>query len=45
VIGAGTDVRSPWMLALLTGLTAPIAFAFSYRMLPASPIRSSGANI
>jgi sulfoxide reductase heme-binding subunit YedZ len=45
VIGAGTDVRSPWMLALLTGLTAPIAFAFSYRMLPASPIPSSGANI
>ena len=36
VIGAGTDVRSPWMLAMLTGLTAPIVFAFSYRMLPAA---------
>jgi len=40
VIGSGTDVRSPWMLALLTGLTAPIAFAFSYRMLPAAPAAS-----
>lgn len=36
VIGSGTDARSPWMLAMLTGLTAPIAFAFSYRMLPAA---------
>ncbi|MGZ4218164.1 MAG: hypothetical protein ACXVHB_01355 [Solirubrobacteraceae bacterium] len=45
VIGAGTDIRSPWMLALLTGLTAPIAFAFSYRMLPAAPIPPSGAKI
>jgi hypothetical protein len=35
VIGSGTDVRSPWMIALLTGLTAPIAFAFSYRVIPA----------
>jgi sulfoxide reductase heme-binding subunit YedZ len=35
VIGSGTDVRSPWMIALLTGLTAPIAFAFSYRVTPA----------
>jgi methionine sulfoxide reductase heme-binding subunit len=34
VIGSGTDVRSPWMIAMLAGLTAPIAFAFSYRMLP-----------
>ena len=34
VIGSGTDVRSPWMIAMLTGLTAPIAFAFSYRLLP-----------
>ena len=42
VIGAGTDVRNPWMLALLSGLTAPIAFAFSYRMLPAA---ASGAKI
>lgn len=35
-IGAGTDIRSPWMITMLTGLTAPIAFAFSYRMLPAN---------
>ena len=34
VIGAGTDGRSPWMIALLTILTAPIVFAFTYRMLP-----------
>ena len=34
VVGAGTDGRSPWMIALLTILTAPIVFAFTYRMLP-----------
>jgi hypothetical protein len=34
VVGSGTDVRSPWMIAMLTGLTAPIAFAFSCRVLP-----------
>jgi sulfoxide reductase heme-binding subunit YedZ len=34
VVGTGTDVRSPWMIAMLTGLTAPIAFAFSCRVLP-----------
>jgi sulfoxide reductase heme-binding subunit YedZ len=34
VAGAGTDTRSPWMIALLTGLTAPIIFAFTYRILP-----------
>ena len=39
VIGSGTDARSPWMIAMLTGLTAPIVFAFSYRMLPAAPRR------
>ena len=33
VVGSGTDVRSPWLIATLTGLTAPIAFAFSYRVL------------
>lgn len=41
VVGAGTDARSPWMVAMLTGLTAPIAFAFSYRMLPAVPRRTA----
>jgi methionine sulfoxide reductase heme-binding subunit len=35
VVGSGTDARSPWMLPMLTGLTAPIVFAFIYRMLPA----------
>lgn len=34
VVGAGTDGRSPWMLALLTALTAPVVFAFTYRVLP-----------
>ena len=34
VVGAGTDGRSPWMVALLTILTAPIVFVFTYRMLP-----------
>jgi sulfoxide reductase heme-binding subunit YedZ len=36
VVGAGTDGRSPWMLAMLAGLTAPIVFAFTYRVLPAA---------
>jgi sulfoxide reductase heme-binding subunit YedZ len=35
VVGAGTDGRSWSMLALLTALTAPIVFAFTYRVLPA----------
>lgn len=37
VLGAGTDAGSPWMLATLTGLTGPIAFAFSYRILSSGP--------
>jgi methionine sulfoxide reductase heme-binding subunit len=37
VVGAGTNARSPWMLAMLTALTAPIVFAFTYRMLPTRP--------
>ena len=37
VIGAGTDGRSTWMLALLTMLVAPNVFALAYRMLPAAP--------
>ncbi|HWK28715.1 MAG TPA: hypothetical protein VNS09_19280 [Solirubrobacter sp.] len=36
VIGAGTDGRSPWMLALLTFLLAPNVFALVYRMLPSA---------
>ncbi|MGA8337519.1 MAG: hypothetical protein WB761_22475 [Solirubrobacteraceae bacterium] len=43
VIGSGTDARSPWMIALLTVLTAPIVFAFTYRMLPSSPRRRPAA--
>jgi methionine sulfoxide reductase heme-binding subunit len=35
VVGAGTNGTTPWMLGLLTALTAPIVFAFTYRMLPA----------
>jgi sulfoxide reductase heme-binding subunit YedZ len=34
VIGAGTNGMSTWMLGLLTALTAPIVFAFTYRVLP-----------
>jgi hypothetical protein len=39
VVGAGTDGRSPWMLALLTVLVAPNVFALAYRTLPAAPRR------
>jgi sulfoxide reductase heme-binding subunit YedZ len=35
-VGAGTDGRSGWMIALLTLLTAPIMFGFTARILPAS---------
>jgi sulfoxide reductase heme-binding subunit YedZ len=37
VIGAGTDGRAPWMLALLALLVTPNVFALAYRMLPAAP--------
>lgn len=40
-LGAGTDAGSPWMIATLTGLTAPIAFAFSHRWLST---RASGST-
>ena len=41
VVGAGTNGTSPSMLVMLTGLTAPIVFAFTYRVLPraAAPAR------
>ena len=49
VIGSGTDARSPWMMALLTVLTAPIVFAFTYRMLPSfsrrRPAAARGATV
>jgi methionine sulfoxide reductase heme-binding subunit len=44
VVGAGTNGRSWWMVALLTALTAPIVFAFTYRVLPASPRRPAPAS-
>lgn len=37
VIGSGTDAHSPWMIAMLTVLTAPIVFGFTYRVLPRVP--------
>jgi sulfoxide reductase heme-binding subunit YedZ len=43
VVGAGTNGTSPWMLALLTALTAPIVFAFTYRVLPGAG-RPSGSH-
>jgi sulfoxide reductase heme-binding subunit YedZ len=39
VLGSGTDAGSPWMIALLTALTAPIVFAFTYRVLPGEASR------
>lgn len=36
-IGAGTDGHSAWMIAMLTLLTTPIVFAFTYRILPTAP--------
>ena len=43
-VGAGTNGTSPWMLALLTALTAPIVFAFTYRMLPSAPRRRADST-
>ena len=47
VVGAGTHGHSAWMLALLTMLTAPIVFAFTYRILPgpAVPGRRPGSRV
>ena len=44
VVGAGTNARSPLMLAMLTALTAPIVFAFTYRMLPTQAARQPAAS-
>jgi methionine sulfoxide reductase heme-binding subunit len=44
VVGAGTDGRSPWTLALLTVLVAPNVFALAYRMLPAAPHAPHGRS-
>lgn len=44
VVGAGTNGMSPWMLGLVTALTAPIVFAFTYRVLPAAPRRAIPAR-
>ncbi len=43
VIGAGTNGTSPWMIGMLTALTAPIVFTFTYRMLPGSSRRARRA--
>jgi sulfoxide reductase heme-binding subunit YedZ len=40
VVGAGTNGTNLWMVTLLTALTAPIVFAFTYRILPATPKRA-----
>ncbi len=32
-LAAGTDAANPWMVATLTGLTFPVVFALSYRLL------------
>jgi sulfoxide reductase heme-binding subunit YedZ len=52
VVGAGTQGRSWWMLALLGALTGPIVFAFTYRVLPAQhrgpisrPLRQTRATL
>jgi methionine sulfoxide reductase heme-binding subunit len=37
VVGAGTSAHNPWMVAMLTALTTPIVFAFTYRVLPRPP--------
>ncbi len=44
VVGAGTHGRSWWMLAMLGALTAPVVFAFTYRILPSAPRRSREAS-
>ena len=44
VVGAGTHGRSWWMLAMLGALTAPVVFAFTYRILPSAPRRSREAG-
>jgi predicted ferric reductase len=36
-VGAGTDGRSSWMLAVLTVMVAPNIFALVLRLLPAGP--------
>jgi sulfoxide reductase heme-binding subunit YedZ len=40
-VGSGTDGRSPWMVAMLTVLTGPIVFAFTYRVLPETARRGA----
>jgi hypothetical protein len=41
VVGAGIDGQSLWMVAMLSALTAPIVFAFTYRVLAPAPGRSA----
>lgn len=44
VLGAGTHGRSWWMLVMLSMLTTPIVFAFTFRILPAVPRRADTAR-
>lgn len=46
-IGAGTDGRTTWMLAMLALLSAPVVFALTYRLLPpaGSGGRAAGAAV
>jgi sulfoxide reductase heme-binding subunit YedZ len=44
-IGSGTDARSPWLIATVLAVTAPIVFAATYRFLPADrPARRAPAR-
>ena len=44
-VSAGTAGRSTWMLVMLVLLTAPIVFAFTYRMLPRPPAPTAASAI
>jgi sulfoxide reductase heme-binding subunit YedZ len=44
-VGAGTDGRTTWMLAMLAALTAPVLFAFTYRVLPRGAPRRPPARL
>jgi predicted ferric reductase len=44
VVGAGTHGRSWWMLAVLSMLTTPIVFAFTFRILPVVPRGADAAR-
>lgn len=43
-IGAGTDGRTTWMLAMLALLSAPVVFALTYRALPRPQLSAEAAR-